>query len=229
MGRRPPASCNELKSHPIPFHLRNCKCEKRLGIPKALPDNQTDARQTLRTQPFRAQQSLRWYKTYRILNQRKPWQNWHRFAKRQTLRTVSFSAQPRLETAPRRPCKLKKFMLQQHGHARAKTNDYNYKAKHVNICTWDFSWNVNAFYLQAKKRDVKNEWESGHQNANYVADKTLQNENVKNKMLLLTLLAKQSATVRQTIGIAVRKRTRHHGQIQVRNAIFRIVLSLKKK
>ena len=56
----------------------------------------------------------------------------------------------------------------------------------------------------------------------------LQNEHVKHQLLLPSLLAKQNTIVRQTIRIAVRKRTRHHGQIQVRNEVFKIVFSLRK-
>ena len=52
---------------------------------------------------------------------------------------------------------------------------------------------------------------------------------LKNQLFFQSLLVKQHAIVRQTIRFAVRKRTRHHGQIQLRNAIFIIVLSLGKK
>ena len=120
-------------------------------------------------------------------------------------------------------------MLQQHGRARAKTKQLKLQSETCQNLHMGIFMKFRRLVLHVKKRHVKNEWESGHQNANYVADNMLQNENVKNQLRLLSLLAQQNAIVRQTIGIAVRKRTRHHGQIQVRTAIFRIVLSLGKK
>ena len=43
------------------------------------------------------------------------------------------------------------------------------------------------------------------------------------------VLAGTKTHVRQTTGIAVRKRTRQHQQIQVKNSRFKIVLWLKEK
>ena len=52
---------------------------------------------------------------------------------------------------------------------------------------------------------------------------------VKLHYVFLMVLAGAKTHVRQTIGIAVRKRTPRHEQIQVRNSTFKIDPSLGKK
>ena len=62
---------------------------------------------------------------------------------------------------------------------------------------------VNKYQLEnlRKKYVVKNAWESGHKNANYVADNKSRNKNVKIQLVLNILLAAPDPLVRRTIGI----------------------------
>ena len=55
--------------------------------------------------------------------------------------------------------------------------------------------------MHQQKRHVKNEWESRHQNASYVADNALQTKHIKIRLVFTILLVAIKTLVRRTIGI----------------------------
>ena len=63
----------------------------------------------------------------------------------------------------------------------------------------------------------------------FVAECMRKRKNVEIPLRFKVVLAGTKTHVRQTIGIAVPKRTTQHQQIQVKNSLFKIVFWLGKK
>ena len=79
-----------------------------------------------------------------------------------------------------------------------------------------------------KKHHVKNEWESHHKNASYVADNALQTKHVKIKLMFTILLVAIKSLVRRTMGIVAPATRCILQKNHVTNKRFEIVLSLKE-